>query len=491
MKPSGIGGQAVIEGIMMRNKDVYSVAVRKPDNEIVVIKKENKLLTQKYKILNFPIIRGVINFVESLVVGTSTLTYSASFYEDPQEQKPTHVDKFAKVVFKDKLESVVMAVTVLISIAFAVGLFMIAPYYISRTLSNYIPSKGVLNLVEGLIRVFIFIIYILLISLMKDIQRVYMYHGAEHKCINCIEHGLVLNVENVRKSSRLHKRCGTSFLFFVMFISVIFFIFIRVSNPFGQIAIRLVLVPIIAGVSYEIIRWAGKSDNIVVKIISKPGMWLQALTTREPDDDMIEVAIRAVEEVFDWKKFLEEYQDDAEKSDVGKQNEQTDLEYAVTKESKQEADHIEKSDELKALDSQGLENSEESIKPKKPRKPRKSKKIEEIEEPEVLEESEDDDDDMSRFEIIDASDDDSEDDSEDDSKLDSKLDSMLDSELGIIGKSYHCAHQELENDDESEDKEDEEDDESDDGISFIDATDEDDNIVTSDIPIFKQRKTDL
>ena len=438
MKPSGIGGQAVIEGIMMRNKDVYSVAVRKPDNEIEVIKKDNKLLTQKYKIINLPIIRGVINFVESLVVGTSTLTYSASFFEDPQEQKPTHIDKIAKAVFKDRLESIIMAITVLISIAFAIGLFMILPYYISRMLSNYIPSKSVLNLVEGLIRVFIFIVYILLISLMKDIRRVYMYHGAEHKCINCIEHGLELNVENVRKSSKFHKRCGTSFLFFVMFISVIFFIFIRVSNPLWQVAMRLLLVPIIAGVSYEVIRWAGKSDNLFVRIISKPGMWLQALTTREPDDGMIEVAIRAVEEVFDWKQFLEEYQGENKQSENGVQVERTDLEYAVTEELK---------------------------KPQKPRKSKKAKKIEELEE---LEESEEDDD-MSRFEIIDASDDDSDDDAEEDSQLSS------------VGKSYDCAHQELVNDDE----------ESDDGISFIDESDEDDNIVTSDIPIFKQRKTDL
>jgi len=435
MKPSGIGGQAVIEGIMMRNKDVYSVAVRKPDNEIEVIKKDNKLLTQKYKILNLPIIRGVINFVESLVVGTSTLTYSASFFEDPQEQKPTHIDKIAKAVFKDRLESIIMAITVLISIAFAIGLFMILPYYISRMLSNYIPSKSVLNLVEGLIRVFIFIVYILLISLMKDIRRVYMYHGAEHKCINCIEHGLELNVENVRKSSKFHKRCGTSFLFFVMFISVIFFIFIRVSNPLWQVAMRLLLVPIIAGVSYEVIRWAGKSDNLFVRIISKPGMWLQALTTREPDDGMIEVAIRAVEEVFDWKQFLEEYQGENKQSENGVQVERTDLEYAVTEELK---------------------------KPQKPRKSKKAKKIEELEE---LEESEEDDD-MSRFEIIDASDsdDDSDDDSEDDSDDDSNN---------------------LMNEDQAND-------ETDDGISFIDTdNDEDDGSVTADIPIFKQRKTDL
>lgn len=308
MKPSGIGGQAVIEGIMMRNQNVYSVAVRKPDNEIEVVKKESQLLTEKHKWLNYPIIRGIFNFIDSLVLGMSTITYSASFYdEEPKEKEPTPVDTVAKAVFKDKLDSVLMAVTVLFSIAFAVVLFMLTPYFVSRLLSKIIVSKGVLNLIEGLIRVAIFIIYILAISMMKDIKRVFMYHGAEHKCINCVENGLELNVENVRISSRHHKRCGTSFLFFVMFVSVIFFIFISVDNPFWQIAIRLLLVPVIAGVSYELIRWAGRSENKFVEIISKPGMWLQSLTTREPDDDMIEVGIKAVEAVFDWKKFLKEY----------------------------------------------------------------------------------------------------------------------------------------------------------------------------------------
>jgi len=254
-------------------------------------------------------------------------------------------------------------------------------------------------------------------------------------------------VENVRNSSKYHKRCGTSFLFFVMLISVIFFIFIRVSNPFWQVSIRLILVPIIAGVSYEIIRWAGKSDSIFVRIISKPGMGLQALTTREPDDGMIEVAIKAVEAVFDWKKFLEEYQDDSKKSSDSAQAKQTDLEYAVTKESGQDIDCIEKSDDLSALNPEG---SEGLNKPKKPRKPRKAKKIEEPEDEE--------DDDMSRFEIIDASDDifDVDEDSED-----------LIEETSVI-------------------------DETDDGISFIDAdADDADSSIITDIPIFKQRKTEL
>lgn len=319
MKPSGIGGQAVIEGIMMRNKDKYSVAVRKPDQSIEVTVKDSKPLTEKYKWLSYPIIRGVVNFVDSLVVGVSIINYSASFYDDPAEQKTTKVDEIGKTLFKDKLESILMAVTVLFSIAFAVGLFMLLPYFISRLLSEFVVSKFLLNFLEGMIRLAIFILYLLLISLMNDIKRTFMYHGAEHKCINCIENGAELTPTNVKNSSRFHKRCGTSFLFIVMFISIIFFIFIRVDNAALQIVIRLLLIPVIAGVSYEAIRWAGKNDNQWVSLLSKPGMWMQKLTTKEPDMDMIEVAIKAVEEVFDWRGFLDEYYADSENPELEKE----------------------------------------------------------------------------------------------------------------------------------------------------------------------------
>ena len=200
-----------------------------------------------------------------------------------------------------------MAVTVILSIFFAIGLFMVLPYLSTRLISKYIISKALLNFIEGIVRLLIFVIYVSLISMMKDIKRTFMYHGAEHKCINCIENGARLTPENVKNSSRYHKRCGTSFLFFVMFISIVFFIFIRVDNVALQILVRILLVPVIAGVSYEVIRWAGKNDNAFVRVLSKPGMWFQKLTTREPDMDMIEVAIKAVEEVFDWKQFLAEY----------------------------------------------------------------------------------------------------------------------------------------------------------------------------------------
>ena len=307
MKPSGIGGQAVIEGIMMRNKDKYSIAVRKPDNDIEVTVRDCKVLTEKHKWMGYPIIRGVVSFIDSLVTGISTINYSASFYDDPEEQKKTKADEIGKSLFKDKFESVLMAFTVILSVFIAVGLFMLLPYFVSRLVKGYVASKTLLNFIEGLVRVAIFILYLLVISLMKDIKRTFMYHGAEHKCINCIENGARLTTENVMNSSRYHKRCGTSFLFIVMFISVVFFIFIRVDNTALQIVIRLLLVPVIAGVSYEFIRWAGKNDNSFTMVLSKPGMWLQKLTTREPDEDMVEVAIKAVEEVFDWKAFLEEY----------------------------------------------------------------------------------------------------------------------------------------------------------------------------------------
>ena len=301
MKPSGIGGQAVIEGIMMRNKDKYSIAVRKPDNEIEVVVRESRLITEKHPWLNLPIIRGIVNFVDSLVTGISTINYSASFYDDPAEQEKTKIDEVGKNILKDKFESVLMAVTVILSIFFAIGLFMVLPYLATRLISKYIISKALLNFIEGIVRLLIFVIYVSLISMMKDIKRTFMYHGAEHKCINCIENGARLTPENVKNSSRYHKRCGTSFLF------IVFFIFIRVDNVALQILVRILLVPVIAGVSYEVIRWAGKNDNAFVRVLSKPGMWFQKLTTREPDMDMIEVAIKAVEEVFDWKQFLAEY----------------------------------------------------------------------------------------------------------------------------------------------------------------------------------------
>ncbi len=303
MKGSGIGGQAVMEGVMMKNGDKYAVAVRKPDNEIIVDVKEHKSLGSSIGLNKVPILRGVIAFIDSLTLGVGTLTYSASFFEEDENAPKDE----ASVKKQQKQEKAMMAATVVVSVILAVGIFMLLPYFLSQLLKSLISSAPLLALVEGIIRVLLFVGYVAAISMMSDIKRVYMYHGAEHKSINCIEHGLELNVENVRKQTRFHKRCGTSFLLIVMLISVVFFMFIRVDNAWLRIVVRLLLIPVIAGISYEFIRLAGKSDNKVVGLLSKPGMALQRLTTREPDDSMIECAIASVEAVFDWKKFLEDY----------------------------------------------------------------------------------------------------------------------------------------------------------------------------------------
>ncbi len=312
MRYSGIGGQAVMEGVMMKNQDKYAVAVRKPDHEIVVEVSEYSGIMKDKKIKNMPIFRGVFNFIDSLVLGMKTLTFSASFFEEEEEvEKKKQLSKEERKKQEQKAkkqESAMMGGTVALSVVLAVGIFMLLPYYISTFFGKFISSGWLVALLEGVIRLAVFVGYVAAISMMKDIRRVYMYHGAEHKCINCIEHGMELNVENVRKSSRLHKRCGTSFLLIVMLISIVFFMFIRVDSPVLKVVLRVLLVPVIAGVSYEFIRLAGRSDNAVVNLLSKPGLWLQGLTTREPDDEMIEVGIASVEAVFDWKPYVEEIQ---------------------------------------------------------------------------------------------------------------------------------------------------------------------------------------
>lgn len=313
MKYSGIGGQAVMEGVMMKNQEKYAVAVRRPDNEITVEVSEYNGLIHNKKIRNIPILRGVFSFIESLVLGMKTLTFSASFFEEEEdaqkkkeEQILTKEEQEHKEKKEKKKEDVMMGGTVVLSVVLAVAIFMILPYYLSTLFHRFIASQMLITLLEGVIRLAIFIGYVALISLMQDIKRVYMYHGAEHKCINCIEHGLELTVENVRKSSKQHKRCGTSFLLIVMIISIFFFMFIQIDSRILRLVLRIVLIPVIAGVSYEFIRIAGRSDHAVVNILSKPGMWLQNLTTREPDDSMIEVGIASVEAVFDWRAYVEE-----------------------------------------------------------------------------------------------------------------------------------------------------------------------------------------
>lgn len=301
MRYATIGGQAVIEGVMMRNGNDYAVAVRKPDQTIEVKKDQFIGLNAKWHMKKVPIIRGVLAFIDSLVLGMSTLTYSASFYEDEEEaEKEKAKDK------DGKSDAVFMGLTVALSVVIAVVLFMLTPFFISSLFGKVIKSPMALAVIEGLIRIAIFFIYIVAISQMKDIQRVFMYHGAEHKTINCIEHGAELTPENAAKYSRLHKRCGTSFLLIVMVVSIICFMFIRVDNMALKIVLRVILVPVIAGVSYEIIQWAGRSESCLVNIVSKPGLMLQKLTTREPDLEMLEVAIASIEAIYDWRQFQAE-----------------------------------------------------------------------------------------------------------------------------------------------------------------------------------------
>lgn len=309
MKSSNIGGQAVMEGVMMMNKDRYSVAVRRPDGEIEVKVEQHKPLTKHKELLKVPILRGVFSFADSMIVGISSLMYSASFYEDEEEEKKkpaTKEEEEQQKAKKEKTDKLMMYGTVTFSVVIAVVLFLMVPYFLSELLHKAGAGTTLTAVAEAFVRVALFLGYLAAISRMEDIQRVFMYHGAEHKCINCVEHGLELNVENVLKSSREHKRCGTSFLMYVIVISIIFFMFIRVDSPLLKIVIRLLLIPVIAGVSYEIIRLAGKSDNKLVNLISKPGLMLQRLTTREPDAEMAEVAIAAVEAVFDWRAYLNE-----------------------------------------------------------------------------------------------------------------------------------------------------------------------------------------
>ena len=307
MKSSGIGGQAVMEGIMMRNGSEYSVAVRKENGEIEVKKETYKGVGSKCKLFRLPFIRGIFSFVDSLVLGMKSLNYSASlFMEDgEEEEEPGRFEKWLQKKFGDKAEKVIMDLTMVISIILAMGIFMVFPTWVSTLMKPLLGNGIWMALFEGVLRIAIFIAYVGLISLMPDIKRTYMYHGAEHKCINCIEHGLPLTVENVMKSSKEHKRCGTSFLLIVMVISILFFLVIRPETLWLRLVSRILLIPVIAGVSFEFLRLAGNSDNPVVNLLSKPGLMLQGLTTKEPDEKMAEVAICAVEAVFDWKAYEE------------------------------------------------------------------------------------------------------------------------------------------------------------------------------------------
>ncbi len=330
MRSSEIGGQAVIEGVMMKNKNKYAVAVRKPDKEIAVDVKTSGS-KEHSKLLKLPIIRGVVAFIDSMVVGIQTLSFSASFFEDEEEEKKAEKKKSdknkknsKKSVKKEKTpeqkkkaeefqDKAMIAGTIAFSVIISVAFFMLLPMFLSRVLTKVIDSQAILLTIEAVLRIGLFIGYVVAISQVEDIKRVFRYHGAEHKTINCIENGYELTVENAMKQTRFHKRCGTSFMFFVIFLSIIFFAFIRADQVWLQALIRILLVPVIAGVAYEFIRYAGNHDSALVRIFSVPGFWIQGLTTKEPDESMIEVAIASVEAVFDWRKYLEEQKDEKPK----------------------------------------------------------------------------------------------------------------------------------------------------------------------------------
>ena len=310
-----IGGQAVIEGVMMKNMDCYAVSVRKPNGKIETKVEECVSFAEKHPLFQLPIFRGMVNFLESMVIGMKTLNYSASFYEDEEEQTESRTEQLLEKILGEKAEKIIMGIVLVFSLAISIGLFMILPYIASEAFGKLIRNEYVILFMEGIIRIAIFLGYIVLISRMEDIKRVFMYHGAEHKTINCLEAGVPLTPENVDNFSRLHKRCGTSFIFIVMIISMVFFFFIRVDTIWLRIVLRFLFLPLVAGVSYEFIRLAGSSDHPLVQIFSKPGLALQRLTTKEPDHSMIEVAIASVEGVFDWREYLENLHKGEQKED--------------------------------------------------------------------------------------------------------------------------------------------------------------------------------
>lgn len=289
---SGIGGQAVLEGVMMKNRGKYAVAVRKSDNTVSVEVDEMEEPAYMKTVRKIPFVRGIFVFADSLRLGLKSINMSAAIYDGEIDGE--------KTTGKDIGGTLVSVAAFVI----AMGLFLFLPYFLSELIGRFITSNAVKAILEGLMRIAVFVGYVCLISLMKDVKRLFGYHGAEHKCINCIETGNPLTVENVRAATRLHKRCGTSFMILVMLISIILFFFIRADSVVIRLCLRILLIPVIAGIAYEIIRLAGRKDGLLINILSAPGLWLQRITTREPDDEMIEVGIASVEAVFDWRQYL-------------------------------------------------------------------------------------------------------------------------------------------------------------------------------------------
>lgn len=293
-RKTSVGGQAVIEGVMMRGEKGVATAVRKIDGEIVVDRKECVPYTKRNKVLGLPVIRGFVSLIESLVIGIKTLNYSASFFEDENDE-PSKFDKYFEKIFKDKSEDALMVIAIVIALSISTALFFIFPTFAANIFKKVGVHNSIgLNIVEGVIRVIIFLLYILTIGKMDDINRVFQYHGAEHKTIFCYEHEVELTPENAQKFERLHPRCGTNFLFLVMIVSIILFSLTGWSSLWERILYRVLLLPIVSGMTYELIKWMGKSNSAISKITSYPGLMLQKLTTREPDYEQIQVAIMAL-----------------------------------------------------------------------------------------------------------------------------------------------------------------------------------------------------
>lgn len=296
-RKTSIGGQAIIEGVMMRGPQDIAIAVRKPDKEIIIDKNKVSSLAKRYKILGLPFIRGSVAFIESLMVGVKALTFSAKFFEE-EEEEPGKFERFLMKVFGEKLEGIVMGFSVLLSLVLTIGMFFVLPSLVAGAIKNMVNSHILKNSIEGILRITIFVLYLLLISRMKDIKRVFEYHGAEHKSIYCYENREELTVENARKYSRLHPRCGTNFLFIVMMVSILVFSFLKYEYILYRILSRIILLPVVAGISYEILKIMGRSNSKFVEILTYPGLMLQKLTTREPDDSQLEVALAALKEVI-------------------------------------------------------------------------------------------------------------------------------------------------------------------------------------------------
>ena len=301
MKRVNIGGQAVLEGVMMKGPSSYALAVRKPNKEIDVKVTPYKSMGEKHKGLSIPIVRGVVNFIESLYIGMKTLMDSSEYFEEDEAE----VKNKEEAKEENKTNSGYLIGTLIVSLIIAIGVFMLLPAFLANFLYKLTDKDIIVNIAEGLLRLFIFLGYVAAIAHMEDIKRTFMYHGAEHKTINCMEAGKDLTVENVRAASRFHKRCGTSFVFIVMIISIFVFMFVQTDVMWIRLVSRILLIPVIAGISYEVIRYAGRHANVCSNILSAPGLWVQRLTTKEPDDDMIEVAIKSVEGVIDWHEYVE------------------------------------------------------------------------------------------------------------------------------------------------------------------------------------------